>query len=31
MGQVVNAAKAKLAGKRIDGKLLSDKVRAKLS
>ena len=31
MGQVVNAAKAKLAGKRVDGKLLSDKVRAKLS
>lgn len=31
MGQVMNAAKARLAGKRIDGKLLSDKVRAKLS
>jgi uncharacterized protein YqeY len=31
MGQVMNAAKAKLGGKRIDGKLLSDKVRARLS
>lgn len=31
MGQVMNAAKAKLAGKRVDGKALSDKVRAKLS
>jgi hypothetical protein len=31
MGLVMNAAKAKLAGKRIDGKLLSDKVRAKLA
>ncbi|MFN0106335.1 MAG: GatB/YqeY domain-containing protein [Bryobacteraceae bacterium] len=31
MGLVMNAAKAKLAGKRIDGKALSDKVRAKLS
>jgi len=31
MGQVMSAAKAKLAGKRVDGKLLSDKVRAKLS
>jgi uncharacterized protein len=31
MGQVMNAAKAKLAGKRIDGKVMSDRVRAKLS
>lgn len=31
MGQVMNAAKAKLAGKRVDGKVLSDRVRAKLS
>jgi uncharacterized protein YqeY len=31
MGQVMNAAKAKLAGKRVDGKSLSDKVRARLS
>ena len=31
MGLVMNAAKAKLAGKRVDGKALSDKVRAKLS
>lgn len=31
MGQVVGAAKAKLAGKRVDGKALSDKVRARLS
>ena len=31
MGQVMNAAKAKLAGKRIDGKVLSDKVRSRLS
>lgn len=31
MGQVVSAAKVILAGKRIDGKTLSDKVRAKLS
>lgn len=31
MGQVMNAAKAKLAGKRVDGKLLSDRVRSKLS
>lgn len=31
MGQVMNAAKAKLAGKRIDGKLMSDRVRALLS
>lgn len=31
MGLVMNAAKAKLAGKRVDGKALSDKVRARLS
>lgn len=31
MGLVMNAAKAKLAGKRVDGKALSDRVRAKLS
>jgi len=31
MGQVMTAAKAKLAGKRADGKVLSDKVRGKLS
>jgi uncharacterized protein YqeY len=31
MGQVMNAAKAKLAGKRVDGKALSDKVRGKLT
>jgi uncharacterized protein len=31
MGQVMNAAKAKLTGKRVDGKALSDKVRARLS
>lgn len=31
MGQVMNAAKAKLAGKRVDGKLMSDRVRSKLS
>ena len=31
MGLVMNAAKAKLAGKRLDGKVLSDKVRAALS
>jgi uncharacterized protein YqeY len=31
MGLVVKAAQAKLAGKRVDGKTLSDKVRAKLS
>ena len=30
MGLVMNAAKAKLAGKRIDGKGLSDKIRARL-
>src|SRR5947207_7549386 len=31
MGQVMKAAGAKLAGKRVDGKALSDRVRAKLS
>ena len=31
MGLVMNAAKAKLAGKRVDGKALSDKIRARLS
>jgi uncharacterized protein YqeY len=31
MGKVITAAKAKLAGKRVDGKSLSDKVRAKLA
>jgi uncharacterized protein YqeY len=31
MGVVMKAAQAKLAGKRMDGKALSDKVRAKLS
>ncbi|MBM3768229.1 MAG: GatB/YqeY domain-containing protein [Acidobacteria bacterium] len=31
MGQVMNAAKAKLAGKRIDGKALSEMVRARLT
>ena len=30
MGLVMNAAKAKLAGKRVDGKDLSDKIRARL-
>lgn len=30
MGKVMKAAQAKLAGKRVDGKALSDKVRAKL-
>jgi uncharacterized protein YqeY len=30
MGQVVSAAKAKLAGKHVDGRMLADKVRAKL-
>lgn len=30
MGQVMNAAKARLAGRRIDGKLMSEKVRARL-
>ena len=31
MGLVMKAAQAKLAGKRVDGKALSDKVRAKLT
>jgi uncharacterized protein YqeY len=31
MGVVMKAAQAKLAGKRVDGKALSDKVRSKLS
>jgi uncharacterized protein YqeY len=31
MGQVMNAAKAKLAGKRVDGRMLSDKVRSRLN
>src|SRR4051794_14161165 len=31
MGQVMKAANAKLAGKRVDGKVLSDRVRAKLA
>jgi uncharacterized protein YqeY len=31
MGLVMKAAQAKLAGKRIDGKALSDLVKAKLS
>jgi uncharacterized protein len=31
MGLVMNAAKAKLAGKRVDGKALSEKVRTRLS
>ena len=31
MGLVMKAAQAKLTGKRVDGKLLSDKVRSKLS
>ena len=31
MGVVMKAAQAKLAGKRVDGKVLSDKVRARLS
>jgi hypothetical protein len=30
MGQVMNAVKAKLAGQRIDGRVLSEKVKAKL-
>ena len=30
MGLVMKAAQAKLAGKRVDGKVLSDKVRARL-
>ena len=31
MGVVMKAAQAKLAGKRVDGKALSEKVRARLS
>jgi uncharacterized protein YqeY len=31
MGVVMKAAQAKLAGKRVDGKALSERVRAKLS
>ncbi len=31
MGLVMKAAQARLAGKRVDGKILSDKVRARLS
>jgi len=31
MGAVMKAAQAKLAGKRVDGKALSEKVRARLS
>ena len=31
MGKVMKAAQAKLAGKRVDGKVLSEKVRARLS
>lgn len=31
MGQVMKAAQARLAGKRVDGKALSDRVRSKLS
>jgi len=31
MGAVMKAAQARLAGKRVDGKILSDKVRARLS
>ena len=31
MGLVMNAAKAKLAGTRVDGKVLSDRVRSKLA
>ena len=31
MGLVMNAAKAKLAGKRVDGKALSEKIRVRLS
>ena len=31
MGVVMKAAQAKLAGKRVDGKALSDRVRAKLT
>jgi uncharacterized protein YqeY len=31
MGAVIKAAKAKLEGKTVDGKLLSDRVRERLS
>jgi hypothetical protein len=31
MGQVMKAVQARLAGKRVDGKALSDKVRARLA
>jgi uncharacterized protein YqeY len=31
MGLVMKAAQAKLAGKRVDGKAMSEKVRAKLA
>jgi uncharacterized protein YqeY len=31
MGVVMKATQAKLAGKRVDGKALSDRVRSKLS
>ena len=31
MGAVMKAAQAKLAGKRVDGKILSEKVRSKLA
>jgi hypothetical protein len=31
MGMVMKAAQAKLAGKRVDGKVLSDLIRSKLS
>ena len=31
MGLVMKAAQAKLAGKRVDGKVLSDRVRARLA
>jgi uncharacterized protein YqeY len=31
MGQVMKAANAKLAGKRVDGKVLSERVKAKLA
>jgi hypothetical protein len=31
MGKVMKAAQAKLAGKRVDGKVLSERVKARLS
>jgi uncharacterized protein YqeY len=31
MGVVMKAAQAKLAGKRVDGKVMSERVRSKLS